>query len=630
MMGVSILYSLALLSSALSPVALGVTLTVSKTGGNASSPLLYGVMFEDINNSGDGGIHGQVLKNNGFQGDNPGLTAYAAVGNVTLSQDTSNPLSSAITSSLKVSVPSGATGFMGFANTGYNGVPVLKATYANYFWMKGTYSGVITVRLVGSESDIVYASQNITVNSNSSAFSYYETSFSSAESPDGNNEWQLLFDAAEVAGSSLNFGLVQLFPPTYNDRYNGLRDDVASFMADIQPSFLRFPGGNNLLSSREGASTSNRWKWNETIGPVVDRPGREGDWGYPNTDALGLDEYLYWCEDMGLTPILAVWDGHSFGEIVSGSDLDPYVDDILDELEYVLGDVSTPYGALRAKNGRTDPWPVKYIEVGNEDNLSEGCDTYASRFTQIYDAIHAQYPNLTLIASTTDSSCLPSTLPPGVWTDIHYYETPDEFVSLFNEWDNWSRDRPIFVGEYASTTGNDGSTTYWSNMQGSCSEAVYMIGLERNSDIVKAASFAPVLEHFDLAEWSPDLYGLDSSPGSLTGSTSYYVQKMFSTNRGTAILPVTSDTGFGPVYWVASVAGSTYYVKLANYGSSAETVTVEIEGTSSGKLEMLSGGEFISNYPHNVSISTQTSDVSGSGSFTISLPAWAVGVLAVS
>lgn len=170
--------------------------------------------------------------------------------------------------------------------------------------------------------------------------------------------------------------------------------------------------------------------------------------------------------------------------------------------KYLLGDSNTTHGAQRAKNGRTEPWSVSNIEVGNEDNLSRGCSTYASRFTQIYDAIHAAYPNITVIASTTNSSCLPSPLPDGVWTDIHYYLTPDEFVDMFNQWDNWSRKNPIFVGEYASTTGNDGSTTYWSNMQGSCGEAVYMIGMERNSDIVKMASFAPLLEHFDLAEWS--------------------------------------------------------------------------------------------------------------------------------
>lgn len=160
-----------------------------------------------------------MLKNNGFQGTNPGLTAYAAVGNVNISQDTSNPLSTAITSSLKVSVPSGTTGYVGFANTGYNGVPVLETTYDNYFWIKGTYSGTVTLQLVGSGSGNVYASHNITVDSNSTAFTYYEASFTSTESPDGSNEWQLLFDATEVAGSSLNFGLVQLFPPTYHNRY---------------------------------------------------------------------------------------------------------------------------------------------------------------------------------------------------------------------------------------------------------------------------------------------------------------------------------------------------------------------------------------------------------------------------
>lgn len=206
--------------------------------------------------------------------------------------------------------------------------------------------------------------------------------------------------------------------------------------------------------------------------------------------------------------------------MVSGSALNPYVDDITNELEvsvqlpvtkrrlkrgqlqYLLGSTSTTYGALRAPNGRSAPWPVNHIEIGNEDNLSGGCATYASRFAQIYNAIHAQYPYITVIASTTDSTCLPSTLPSGVWTDMHHYQSPNEFVALFNEWDNWPRTHPIFVGEYASTTGNDGGQTYWSYMQGSCSEAVYMIGLERNSDIVKMASFAPLLEHYGLAEWS--------------------------------------------------------------------------------------------------------------------------------
>ena len=166
----------------------------------------------------DGGIHGQLLKNNGFQGTSPGLTAYAAVGSAIITQDTANPLSSAITSSLKVAVASGTTSQVGFSNAGYSGVPVNNDTYANYFWVKGTYSGTVTVSLVGVSSGIVYASQAVAVASTSSSFTYYSTSFASTQSPDGNNVWQLTFDASKVAGSALYFALPQLFPVTYYAR----------------------------------------------------------------------------------------------------------------------------------------------------------------------------------------------------------------------------------------------------------------------------------------------------------------------------------------------------------------------------------------------------------------------------
>lgn len=183
-------------------------------------------------------------------------------------------------------------------------------------------------------------------------------------------------------------------------------------------------------------------------------------------------EYMQWCIDMNMEPVLAVWAGLTLGgTIVNGSELDPYIDDILNELEFLLGDTSTEYGALRAQYGQTDPYTLNYVEVGNEDNLNNGCSTYGSRFTAIYDAVHAKYPNLTLIASTSSPSCLPSSMPSGTYTDTHHYLSPDEFVASFNEWDHVSRSGPgIMVGEYGSTVGNDGSTTYWSNMQGSCSE----------------------------------------------------------------------------------------------------------------------------------------------------------------
>lgn len=199
-------------------------------------------------------------------------------------------------------------------------------------------------------------------------------------------------------------------------------------MQETGGSFLRFPGGNNL----EGNSVDTRWKWNETIGPQETRPEHQGTWGYTNTDALGFMEYMQWTEDMGLANVLAVWAGHALDGIsYAGSALQPYITDMLNELEFLLGSTSTTYGVLRSKYGRFEPYTVTMIEVGNEDNLSNGCSTYASRSTDIYNPIHGVYPGMTVIASTTDVSCLPNPLPLGVWTDIHYYLPPNSFVAQF-------------------------------------------------------------------------------------------------------------------------------------------------------------------------------------------------------
>lgn len=435
------------------------------------------------------------------------MTSYAPVGKVKISRDTSKPVSEAIKSSLKVDVPDKTTGFVGFANTGYNGVPVTNSTYQSSFWMMGDYSGPINLKLFGSQNGSVYANHNLTVDSTTSKFRQFNTTFNSTASPDGENEWQLTFDGSKVAGDSLYFGYIELFPPTFNGRENGLRDDLATVLNETNLSFLRFPGGNNI----EGLQVESRWKWNTTIGPLVDRPGRESDWFYPNTDALGLDEYLWWCEDMNMAPLLAVWAGKSYGKIVSGDDLEPYVDDIMNELEYLLGDADTKLGKIRAENGRKQPWKIDYVEIGNEDDLTGGCDTYPNRFNQIYKAIHKKYPDITIIASNGDESCLPSKLPKDVILDLHLYRQPDDFVDLFDQFDNQPRDQPVMVGEYGCRNTTNAKGTYWSFMQGTCSEAVYMMGMERNSDIVKMAAYAPMLEHFGFISWSvSDRYPLRS------------------------------------------------------------------------------------------------------------------------
>ena len=283
------------------------------------------------------------------------------------------------------------------------------------------------------------------------------------------------------------------------NRTNGLRDDVASFLESSRPSFLRFPGGNNI----EGLSIPQRWIWNHTIGPVVERPGRQGDWFYPNTDALGLDEFMWWCEDMNMTAMLAVWAGKSYDRIVSGNELQPYVDDIMNELEYLLGSPnSTTWGRQRAQNGRVEPFDLQFVEIGNEDYLTGGCPTYPQRFMQIYEAIHAVYPQLTLIASTEEEGCLPSPLPDSVMVDVHYYNQADRLVSNFDQYDNYARDRDVVVGEWGcrNTTAERGQ--FWSTMQCSCAEAAHMIGFERNSDVVKMTTYAPLLQNFAFTQWS--------------------------------------------------------------------------------------------------------------------------------
>ncbi|KAJ5366732.1 hypothetical protein N7541_000673 [Penicillium brevicompactum] len=604
-----------------------IQLTIASDHGNKSSPLLYGIMFEEMDHSGDGGIHGQLLQNNGFQGTSLNITSYAPVGNATISQDTSKHVSKAITSSLKVEVPKGVTDYVGFANTGYNGIPVTGAIYNSSFWMMGDYSGTVNLQLVGSKSGQVYADHNLTVKSTKSKFTEFQTRFNTTYSPDGYNEWHLTFDGSKVDGSSLNFGYIQLFPPTFKGRENGLRDDLASFLDEIHPNFLRFPGGNNL----EGLQVDSRWKWNTTIGPVVDRPGRESDWFYPNTDALGLDEYLWWCEDMNMAPLLAVWSGKSYGDIISGPDLKPFIEDIMNEMEYLFGNTSTHYGSMRARNGRKEPWKVDLIEIGNEDDLTHGCETYPDRFNQIYKAIHDKYPHITLIASNGDYKCLPSPLPKDVIIDLHLYRKPDEFVKLFNQFDNQPRNQSVMIGEFGCRNTSIAEGEYWPYMQGSCSEAVYMIGMERNSDIVKMTTYAPMLQHFDFVSWSPTLYGFNNTPDSITPSTSYFVQKMFMSNKGDTILPVDSTADFGPLYWVASKTNSTYYLKMANYGTDSQTVKVSIPDTKSGRLEMLAGPRYQGDTPYHAQIQTVTTSVfNPQGNYTVTMEPWAIAALAVS
>ncbi|KAL1635926.1 hypothetical protein SLS58_010031 [Diplodia intermedia] len=594
---------------------------------------MHGFMFEDINYSGDGGIHGQLLRNNGFQGDDQTTTAYGAVGDVDLTVDSDNPLSSAIPYSLAVAVPDGTTGDVGFSNEGYWGILVDADQYSTSFWVKGDYSGNVTIKLVGNYSGTEYASTTLDVSSNTSAYSYYETSFESDQAPDGNNLWTLTFDAESTAGSTLYFDLITLYPTTFNNRENGLKPAVANVLNDMGASFLRFPGGNNLQVD-EGYSEDNRWKWNETLGPLQDRPGRQG-----------LIEYFEWCEDMGLAPILGVWAGFALesggNTPLTGDALTPYVDDVLNELEFILGDSSTTYGALRASLGYPDPFPLTHVEIGNEDYLGGGCATYPSRFNTFHSAITASYPTLTIIATaslTGASACLPSPFPSGVLQDYHTYASETALVANFSQWDNANRSLPIFVGEFSCYTQADG-TTHVDVPSVACSvaEAVYMLGLERNADVVLMAAYAPLLQLANATQWTPDLVAFTQKPGGVVRSVSYFVQQMFAENWGVVTREVEAGEGegFGPVYWAASgkeEEGAAAYVKLANYGDAEQSVSVNVEGATAATLTVLAGERYAVNSVDvgEVVVPVTSTPEGSDGTFAVTLPAWSVAVLATS
>ena len=300
----------------------------------------------------------------------------------------------------------------------------------------------MTVSMVSTLNNESFGSVNVPVSSTGSDWTQYNYTLTPSQAaPNSNNSFVLTFDAASATDGSLDFNLISLFPPTYKNRPNGNRVDLMEALAGLNPSFLRLPGGNNI----EGNDPPYLWYWNETIGPLVDRPGRPGTWGYENTDGLGLVEYLFWCQDLGIEPILAVWSGlYLDGTVISNDTLQTYVQYALDELEFLMGDASTTWGAKRISLGYAEPFQINYVEVGNEDNLNGGEDSYQDyRFPDFYNAIKAAYPNITVIASTIELDPFPG----NASGDYHQYTRPDYFVSQFNFFDNYTSQHPILIGK---------------------------------------------------------------------------------------------------------------------------------------------------------------------------------------
>ena len=268
------------------------------------------------------------------------------------------------------------------------------------------------------------------------------------------------------------------------------------------------------------------YRWKQTVGDPSERRTQYNIWQYHATHGIGYHEYLQMCEDLGAEPLFVINCGMSHKEVVPLDKMPEFVQDALDAIEYANGPVSSTWGALRARNGHPAPFNLKYMEIGNEN----GGTAYHERYALFYDAIKAKYPQMHLVAN--EWSGTPKNRPVEI-VDEHYYSTPEFFIANAGKYDSYDRaGRKVYVGEYAVTQGCGQG-----NLRAAVGEAAFMTGLERNSDVVVMASYAPLFANVNYKKWNPDLIDFDSSRA--YGIPSYYVQKMFSENRGDVVLPVT-------------------------------------------------------------------------------------------
>jgi alpha-N-arabinofuranosidase len=510
--------------------------------GVSIGPALYGLMTEEINDSYQGGLYAELIQNRDFK-DNSGpttghwslVTDPGADGKMTLDGD--NPVNTvALTTSLRLDARAAGNGRrVGIANDGYWGIPVWpNTTYRVSFYARavGGFDGAITVGIESAHGISTYAQAQ--VDGIGSEWRHFTTTITTGEVPTSEDN---RFVVSVTRPGTLWLSLVSLFPPTYHNRPNGTRVDLIEKMAAMHPAFLRFPGGNYL----EGNRMAEHFDWKKTIGDISLRPGHPSPWGYHSTDGFGLLEFLEWCEDLRMEPVLAVFAGYALDhEHVTGEALNPYVQDTLDEIEYVTGDVNTEWGAERARDGHPAPFKLRYVEVGNEDGFDDS-GSYDNRFTRFHDAIKAKYPNLELISTVGGKDWLGSRFQvkhstPDLF-DEHYYVPWPQFLKDSHHYDHYDRNGPkIFVGEWASQDIPPAGPT--PSMASALGDAAWMIGMERNADAVAMQCYAPLLVNVNPGgkQWNINLIGYDVL--SSFGSPSYYAFSMFAGNRGDTVLPV--------------------------------------------------------------------------------------------
>lgn len=499
------------------------------------SPDLYGIFFEDINNAADGGLYAELIRNRSFEDDSKAIPTWTVNG-ASYQLITKGLLNKAQGHALELTF--NGSKLQTLTNDGFWGINSVQGRpYKLSLWVKGKYNGTVKAQLVSADGKTVYA--EAPVNGKISGKWQKLTAEMKSAGNDAKAKFQLVF----TGKGKIALDVVSLFPPTFKNRPNGLRPDLAEMLYNLHPKFVRFPGGC-FVEGQE--SPANAFHWEKTIGPIEQREGHQNvNWGYRTTDGIGFDEYLQMAEDFGAKPLYVVNVGLWHGGKTPVDSLQPWIDETLNALEYANGDVTTKYGALRAKNGHPAPYNIEYLEIGNENNQPDPAlqsDRYYERFKKFKDAILAKYPNMHLIGNVVawgDDNPKWGSEEPVELLDEHYYRNPSWFTNAFHKYDTYERGKHnIYVGEYAVTQGfgNMGS------LEAALGEGVYMMGMENNSDVVKMASYAPIFANLNRRVWAPDMIQFVSDRA--FGTPSYYVQKMMFNNIGDKVLNVKVDNPY--------------------------------------------------------------------------------------
>ena len=568
-----------------------VTIDTASPSGKVS-PLFYGLMTEEINHAYDGGLYAELVRNRAFLDDAATPAHWSLVkadgSTATMALDPEEPFNTTIGTSLRLDVTQASTGHMaGISNEGYWGIPVKPNTrYRASFYAKAApgFTGPIAVSIQSDDGRTIYATKTVT--GLTSAWKRYEVTLQTDKvTATTKARYVLTVDRP----ATVWFSLVSLFPPTFRDQPNGFRPDIMQMMVDMKPKFLRFPGGNYL----EGDQIADRFEWKKTIGPLSDRPGHMAPWGYRSTDGLGLHEFLLWCEDMNAEPLLAVYAGYSLKgvHVNPGPDLEPYVQDALDEIEYVTGPATSTWGSLRAKAGHPAPFKLTYVEVGNEDWFDKS-GSYDQRFAQFNAAIKARHPQLKVISTVgfeQPEDLRVHSVKPDV-LDEHYYRTVDVFLKMARgQYEKYDRRGPeIFVGEWAAYetpfepwNARSRGEPPTPNLRAAIGDAAFMTQMEKNSDIVVMNCYAPMFVNVNpgARQWRPNLIGYDALR--VYGSPSYYAITMFSTNLGDEILKTTATDTDVLTSVTRDRKSGTIYVKLVNASDADAPVQITLTGTGS-------------------------------------------------